>query len=382
MANVLSRWYQGLGYPSYVILFVTARCNARCKMCFYMEQIENPEKDPELTVDEYEKISTSIKSVGTLGISGGEPFLRDDLKEIIKIFYKNCPPSAVDLPTNGFYTEKILQQVEDVLRYCKDTVIDIQLSVDGPEDVHDEIRGLKGSYHNMRETYKGLVALRKKHQNLRVKGCIVYSHYNQDRMEELFDIMKKDFGGFDRVVFSVVHGTADEKAYSFSWDKYFKLCDNIRKTVTVNSIRDFHSTFTIALRIAKNELLKEILKTKDVYKLCGAGRKVVAIGETGDVFPCEALWRSVGNLREHNYDLGEILKSDEMKEFQKRIVEDRCTCHWGLVLSNALIYKPSYYPMILSEMMKIVARSVTKGQNGEKQTESKGGLHSKNTILK
>lgn len=382
MLNRLSGWFQGLTTPSYVIFFVTARCNARCKMCFYMERIENPKANPELTIEEYEKISSNIKSINTLGISGGEPFLREDLKEIVKLLCKNCSPLVVDLPTNGFYTQRILEQVEDILKHCKDTVIDIQLSCDGPERVHDEIRGLKGCYGRMRETYKGLVALKKRYKNLRVKGCVVYSHYNQDYMGELLDILKTDFSQLDRVVFSVVHGTANEKeAYSFSWDRYFALCDNVRKTVTVNSIRDFHSTFTTALRIAKNELLKEILKTKDVYKLCGAGKNVVAISETGEVFPCEPLWRPVGNLRDNDYNLQKILDSEEMKKFQEDIVKNKCTCHWGLVLSNALIYKPSYYPMILSEMLKITARSLAKGRTAEKQCKE-ADSRSKNTVLK
>lgn len=381
MIKRLYGWFQGLNHPSYVILFVTARCNARCKMCFYMERIKNPKDDPELTIDEYEKISSKIKSISTLGISGGEPFLREDLKEIVKTFYKNCSPLAIDLPTNGFYTQRILEQVEDILKYCKDTVVDIQISIDGPEKIHNEIRGLKDSFRKMKETYKGLVTLKDRYKNLRLKACVVYSSYNQEYMEELFDILKKDFSELDRIVFSVVHGTAsNEDAYSFSWDKYFKMCDNIRKTVVVNSVKDFHSIFTVALRIAKNEFLKEILRTKDVYKQCGAGRKVVAISEVGEVFPCEPLWNSVGNLRDNDYDLVKVLNSNEMKEFHKYITKNKCTCHWGLALSNALIYKLSYYPMILSEMLKIIARSISR-KRGKSCFKESNSYH-ENIILR
>ena len=67
--------------------------------------------------------------INILGISGGEPFLRDDLSEIIKILYKNCSPLVVDLPTNGFYTQKIVSQVEDIAKHCKNMTVDVQLSM-------------------------------------------------------------------------------------------------------------------------------------------------------------------------------------------------------------------------------------------------------------
>ena len=94
-----------------------------------------------------------------------------------------------------------------------------------------------------------------------------------------------------------------------------------------------------------------------MYKECRAGKKVIVVNETGKVFPCEPLWYSVGDLRDNNYDIGQILNSDEMKNFHKKITEEKCTCHWGLPLSNTLIYKPEYYPKILYEMVRIITRS-------------------------
>jgi MoaA/NifB/PqqE/SkfB family radical SAM enzyme len=316
-------------------------------------------KGEELTVEEYEKISKSIKVSNTLGISGGEPFLRDDLHEIVKVIYKNCSPLVLDLPTNGYFVESVIKQTEDIVKYCKNMVVDLQISIDGPERIHNEIRGLKDGFSNLRNTYEGLVDLKKKHGNLRVKACIVYSYYNQDYIEELLDILQRDFKDLDRIVFSVVHGSvSDKKAFDFDWNRYFKICEKIGKKVSVKNIMDFHSIFTIALRIAKNDFLKKILITKDMYKKCKSGRKVIVIGETGKVFPCEPLWLPVGDLRKNNYNLNEILNSSQMKEFNEKIIKEKCNCHWGLPMSNTLIYEPRYYPKILFEMFKIIFRSI------------------------
>ena len=189
---------------------------------------------------------------------------------------------------------------------------------------------------------------------------MVYSSYNQNSIEELFDILNKDFKNFDRILFSVAHGSvSNAEVFNFDWDKYFRICDKIRNTAVVKNITDFHSIFTIALRMLKNDRLKEVLKTKDMYKKCGAGKRVIVVNETGKVFPCEPLWQPVGDLRANNYNMEEILNSKEMKDFKKNIIKKKCTCHWGLPLSNTLIYTPKYYPKILLEMSKIIGRSMS-----------------------
>lgn len=368
MLTKISRWVKTLNYPSYIIFFVTSRCNATCKMCFYKENMDSNKAKDELTIDEYEKISRNIKLINILGISGGEPFIREDLSEIVKVIYKNCTPYVLDLPTNGFFVENIVRQVEDIAQYCKNMVVDIQLSIDGPEKVHNEIRGIKDGFSKVKETYEGLIALKSKCRNLRVKACVVYSHYNQEHIEELFEILGRDFKDLDRAVFSVVHGSvSNAEAFEFDWDKYFKICDKIRDTSSVKSIKDFHSVFTIALRVVKNDFLKKVLRTKDMYKRCKAGKKVIVINEIGKVFPCEPLWSSIGDLRSNGYDIGQILRSDEMKEFQTKIINEKCTCHWGLPMSNSIIYSPKYYPKMLTEMLGVMGRSISNSQDSFKR---------------
>ena len=229
------------------------------------------------------------------------------------------------------------------------------------EEFHNEIRCLKDGFKMLKDTYKGLILLKDKYKNLRIKACVVYSHYNQDCIEDLFSLLKNDFKDLDRVVFSVVHGSvSNPEAFLFDWGKYFQICEKLRRDTIVKEPWDFHSLFTIALRIAKNDFLKELLKRKDMYKKCGAGKRVIVVNEIGDVFACEPLWEPVGNLRKNNYDMGRILSSEEMKCFKKKVIKERCNCHWGLPLSNTLIYKPKYYPKITYEMMRIALKSLIK----------------------
>ena len=356
MIEKFFRLVSSLGRMSYVIFFVTARCNARCKMCFYQGNMDANAAKDELTVDEYARIARGLGRFNVLGISGGEPFLRDDLHKIVSVIYDHCSPLVLDLPTNGYCTDSVVRQVALIAEHCRRMTVDVQLSIDGPEAVHDDIRQVRGGFRRMMQTYHGLLALRKKFSNIRLKACVVYSAYNQAWMPELFDLIERDMAEVDRLVFSVAHGTpADKKSFDFDWDKYFKFCDRLRVSPLTRGGRDFHSILTCALRMVKNDFLKNILRTKDMYRYCGAGRSVVAVSERGDVFPCEPLWQSIGNLRKNGYDIQAILKSEEMRRFQDEIRCKKCHCHWGLPMTNAILYSPRFYPKVIREIVRVMS---------------------------
>ena len=77
-----------LGGPNYMIFFITGRCNLRCSFCFYLDEIENADKERELTVEEISKIAKRSPTLYHITFTGGETFLRDDFDEIVKLFYR------------------------------------------------------------------------------------------------------------------------------------------------------------------------------------------------------------------------------------------------------------------------------------------------------
>ncbi|MEK7072359.1 MAG: radical SAM protein, partial [Patescibacteria group bacterium] len=87
--------------PTYAILYVTARCNAKCKMCFYWQDIDQARQDQELSLDEIEKISHSMGFLQYLTLTGGEPTLRSDLPQIARIFDRNNNLQFLSIPTNS-----------------------------------------------------------------------------------------------------------------------------------------------------------------------------------------------------------------------------------------------------------------------------------------
>ena len=64
---------------SYLILYVTNRCNFKCNFCFYHAEVEKGRKPNELSTAEIQRFSETLGPIIQLSLTGGEPFLRDDL---------------------------------------------------------------------------------------------------------------------------------------------------------------------------------------------------------------------------------------------------------------------------------------------------------------
>ena len=112
--NYLYNKISGKSKWGYVIFFVTNKCNSKCKHCFYWRNL-NSNKN-ELTLEEIDKITKNSGKIQVLLLSGGEPFLRKDLFEIISLFIKNAGVKVISIPTNAILTKEIKEQTERLIK--------------------------------------------------------------------------------------------------------------------------------------------------------------------------------------------------------------------------------------------------------------------------
>ena len=100
--------------PLLLVQFITSRCNARCEHCFDADRqtVENEKRD--LSLEELKAIAQSTESPYFVILTGGEPFLRPDVKEIILAWAKYARPRVIAVPTNGSQTAKIARVVREV----------------------------------------------------------------------------------------------------------------------------------------------------------------------------------------------------------------------------------------------------------------------------
>ena len=123
-------------------VIVTYRCNARCTMCNRYKAPSKPEE--EISIETIQKLPKMYFT----NITGGEPFIRTDLKEIVREIYKKS--DRIVISTNGFFTDRIVD-------LCKEFPnIGIRISIEGLEQTNNEIRGLADGYQKGYQTLKTL----------------------------------------------------------------------------------------------------------------------------------------------------------------------------------------------------------------------------------
>src|SRR5947207_6178814 len=95
-----------------IILFVTSRCNSLCQTCFYHEELNRP---GDMTFEQIEKVSRTMPPITDLWLSGGEPTLRHDASEIIRLFVRNNGVRRLIIPTNGLVKSRVFDIADRAL---------------------------------------------------------------------------------------------------------------------------------------------------------------------------------------------------------------------------------------------------------------------------
>ena len=129
--------------PIFLTVFITSRCGLNLSgQLFYREELLKGNINKEMTLEEYDLFTSKSPPFPKLILTGGEPFLRDDLVDIAKCFYHNRSSSRqITIPTAGQHPDKIAELVKELLHDCPELILEIQLSIDGVRETHDEIRG-------------------------------------------------------------------------------------------------------------------------------------------------------------------------------------------------------------------------------------------------
>ncbi|MBV8634601.1 MAG: radical SAM protein [Burkholderiaceae bacterium] len=267
------------GYPTDVSIITTYRCQMRCKMC---DIWENPtDKKREITPKELE-ILPNFKFVN---ITGGEPFVRRDLEDIVEVMFKKS--DRIVISTSGWHTDRIIKMAE---RFPN---IGIRVSIEGLSQKNDDLRGREGSFDR---ALRLLLTLKEMGIKDIGYGCTV-SNKNSEDMLWLYK-MSRELG--------MEFATA-----AFHNSYYFHKGDNeiTNKDEVIGNFRKL-----------MEELLKEnhpkawyraffnlglINYIRDQPRMlpCEAGTANFFIEPYGDVYPCNGLeeryWKeSMGNIRD------------------------------------------------------------------------------------
>lgn len=344
--------------PIQLTFFLTRRCNARCPFCFYLSRSAG-EDGPELALGEIERLSAPLGSLLWLAFSGGEPFLREDLVGIAQTFYRNNRPSMILLPTNGLLPDLIRQRTEEILKTCPRSTITVKLSLDGPEKVHDALRGVPGAYRTVLETYARLNQLRERYPRFELGFNSVLCSANQGGMPELISMVRKLAPGLTHTVSLVRGSVRDGSLKEVSVERYGEigslLAANLRHAGTAGRYRFAGARLKAAQDIVQRDLIRRTAAEQRSLVPCTAGRLTLVLTENGDVYPCESFERRLGNVRTQGYDIGSMLRMPEARSAVRDIRSSRCFCTHECYMMMNVLFMPALYPRLLAEYFRIAA---------------------------
>lgn len=336
---------------SYLIFYVTGRCNFRCNFCFYHAEIEKADKAKELSVDEIGKFSKTIGPLIQLSLTGGEPFLRDDLPRIAELFIRNTKARYITIPTNASLTAKMVDFINEVLPKNPCSYFRIAFSIDGIGDSHDQSRGHKGAWGKIVESYNAVSPLREKYDNLVLDANAIFNKNTENTILSTLETLHEDFK-FDNL--SVTYARGDIKDASLkdsSFEKYVEMNNYLETIDRVKEKRPLYFIWRGVRDLSREYLIRTISKG-DFVTPCVAGRKLLVVNESGNVFPCEILDKSMGNLRDFDYDLNKMLARNENKAILLWIEKSKCECSFECALAANVLWGESSYSRLLKAALR------------------------------
>ena len=345
------------GRPIHLTYFVTRRCNANCPFCFYLRSGNAPaDPRPELSLAEIEKVSASLGSLLWLAFSGGEIFLRNDLAEIAGVFYRTNRPAIMLFPTNGLLPEVIRDCMETVLRTCPRSVIALKLSLDGVGKAHDALRRTPGSFEKTLRTYELVSGLADQYPNFELGVNTVFCADNQNDMDGIIEHVR----GMRQVkthTISLIRGDLADRHFidvdtGLYQDAVRKLECNLKEGKSpVYRFRG--GRLKAAQDILQRRLIHRTMTERKWLMPCYAGRLNLVLGETGEVFPCELIDESFGNVREQGYDLRKAARSEGARKALRAIRDNRCFCTHECYCMTNILFNPRLYPALLKEYLLV-----------------------------
>lgn len=266
-------------YPTDVSIITTYRCQMRCKMC---DIWENPtDKKLEISAKDLE-ILPKFKFVN---ITGGEPFVRRDLEEIVEVMYGKS--DRVVISTSGWHTDRILKLAE---RFPQ---IGIRVSIEGLAQRNDDLRGREGSFDR---AMRLLLTLKEMGVKDIGYGCTV-SNKNSDDMLWLYKLSRELGMEFATAAFhNSYYFHKDDNEITNKDEVIGNFHKLIEELLRENSPKSWYRAFF-------NLGLINYIRGKPRMLPCEAGTANFFIEPYGDVYPCNGLedryWKeSMGNIRD------------------------------------------------------------------------------------
>lgn len=347
--------------PFLLVLVVTKNCNLHCQMC---TSRLNSSKN-ELTLAEIKTLlaSKTLKNLAILSLTGGEPFLRDDIADIAIAASEIIPQlNTFRIATNGTLTEKVVLAIEAILTRTN-LEVGVKLSLDGFENTHDEIRGVPGTFSKVLSSLNELKNLRKENDRLHLSVGFTVMDGNVHELPGVFEKFRDEVDFFFKPA----------QRYSRSPGHNTKLLISPETKESLLRFIDFFSKdgsadkkgLTGAVQRVFYRYMKKFIQNPEKRPIpCAAGYSSFHIEPDGSVYICGLAVFKIGNIRKAGFD--EIWYSPLAYKARKLIKVSRCTCYTSCDLMPSIVI--CRWPEVLTAYFGL------KKQNGKVTGPNLGGV--------
>jgi MoaA/NifB/PqqE/SkfB family radical SAM enzyme len=277
------------GVPQALSLEITHRCIAKCIMC-NIWRIPPSVKD--LAVKEWLRFLSSpvFGDLRELDITGGEPFLREDLLEFVRgVLRLNLKKlRSIAITTNALLGNRVVEGVAEILRSLRDRPIDLVIvcAMDAAGEVHDRVRNFKGAWQRLDETIQALTGLREAYPGLILGLKTTVLPMNVDELEGV--VRYAD----DRGLFTIISPCIITEGRYLNLDRSEELAFQANG---IEKMKRFYRKQT-SRWIYHGEKLIEYFDRGVMKKPCSCGFNYMFVRSTGDVYPCPLIDLNVGNI--------------------------------------------------------------------------------------
>lgn len=322
---------RGVETPPFLVLFINSICNMKCEHCFYWTALN---KKDDLTREELFALSGELGPIENLNLSGGEPFLRKDFAEICAQFIRQNGVKQIYVPTNAYFTDKVVEQISRTLEEKSLQLFVAELSLDGMPEFHDTFRVAKHSFERAMQTYDALAELQKSDSRLRIHCISTATDINMDQIRELTTFLYDRCPQMDHHNLAIIRG--DRKNPTLKGpllEQYEELYGYIRRLWAPREAGRYGSIVEPMLQWGKVKTARE---DRQVIP-CTAGRMTAVIHANGDVAVCEQ-HTPLGNLRRNTFR--EIWSSEQANQLRVSIANRECHCTTEVFMWPSITFQP------------------------------------------
>ena len=306
---------------------ITGKCNLRCKHCYRSEGDVEPLTFENIVdiIEQFKELRGiyndrhDIKCKGHINITGGEPFARADIEEILLYLGRNNRYLSYGVLSNGSFID---DEMVEILKKTK--VSFVQLSIDGNREIHDDLRA-PGDYDRVLN----------KAENLEKNGIRTYISFtaNKQNYKYLPHVAKECRKRKVTKLWSdrlVPIGNGEEmKSLAIDAKEFPKYVKYLKKAQGNWFVKKLYPKTQVTMNRAL-----QFQKSKGNVYSCSAGTSLITVDEFGNIMPCRRMPIICGNATKEK--LVDVYYNDKVfNELRISHIPDECnSCRYNYICAG------------------------------------------------